>query len=207
MAGPAHVHMVVSGTMAGGEVFAFGFDTAGAAGNQATLDDAVASTAAVLTTSGASQTTFKGLLTGPNSYTAVTGYSYSAGSSSASLVSKTAISVAGAATVANPYQVCVVASLITAVPSRRTRGRMYLPGQGITVSPTSGFFSGPTPQAIATAVGELITAQGVDISPVVISTVGDLATPVVSVRVDNKADTQRRRANKLLPTVFGTQLL
>jgi hypothetical protein len=204
MPGPAHVKTVISGTYPNGEIFAFGYSTLGEAGNQATLNTTAAAVAAVFTTTGTTQTLFKGLINNQSAYTKVTCYSYAAGASNASLTAQVTMNVVGAGAGSLPLQMCLVATLRTAVPSRRARGRMYLPANGISNIDNKGYLSTPTPQAIADAVAVLIVAQGSAIKAVVISVVGNSAEQITKVTVDNKFDVQRRRANKQLATTVGT---
>lgn len=203
MPAPAHVHMVLSGTLKTGEIFAVGWDTLGEAGNQATLDQAVGTVIAFMTTVSADRAVLLNLLNPTDKYTKVTGYSYAAGAPTASLVSSLPLNVAGTGGGNNPNQLAIVATLRTAIPSRRTRGRMFMPATGIAVG-AGALMTAPTPAELAHAVASLINTQGQDIAPVVISRAGGLGTPITAVSVDNKVDTQRRRANKVVATVVAT---
>nr|CRY97379.1 hypothetical protein [uncultured prokaryote] len=198
----AHVHIVCSGTMPGGEIFAFGWDYAGAAGNQTTLDGIVSDVATALS-GGTIGGTIRSLISSGGYITAVTGYSYADASSPAVLASSTVVNLAGSGTGKLPYQCALVATLRTAVPSRRTRGRMYLPATGVTMG-AGNVMTSPTVDSVATAVRDLISAPGEGVIPNVVSKAGSIMTPVTTITVDNKVDTQRRRAQSVAATVTGS---
>lgn len=105
-----------------------------------------------------------------------------------------------------PHSTAVVASLLTAVPGARTRGRLYLPLCGLPLDSALLTISGTQRGVIATAVagalndlrtaGYDVGADGLD--PVVVSTTATLATPITTVRVGSVPDVQRRRRNGLV---------
>lgn len=107
-----------------------------------------------------------------------------------------------------PHSTAIVASLITGVPGRRTRGRIYLPLTGAEVATNNGLLPLVGQQLVADSVaaaledlrvaGYDVGADGLD--PVVVSTTGGLATPITTVRVGNVPDVQRRRRNGLAET-------
>nr|CRY96188.1 hypothetical protein [uncultured prokaryote] len=200
---PAHVHIVISGTSPAGEVWATGFDTAGEAGNQATLDAAVNAVADGILATGAAHTMFTLVMNAGQSITQVTGYSYAADSSAANLLSSATCILGGSGDAHNPLQTCVVATLRTAVPSRRARGRMYLPCTGMTLG-ADAFLSSAQTDIIVAGVQQLLGLQGDDVIPVVLSSVGNSSNPITSITADNRTDVQRRRANKQLATHTST---
>nr|CRY97385.1 hypothetical protein [uncultured prokaryote] len=196
MGTPAHVHTVVSGSSYGGEVWAFGFDTLGAAVDQAGIQAQADAVAAELTATGDSKTTMGKLLSTGSQCTKVTCYSYIADASSASLIAANDFVVAGTSSSTNGPQICLVATLKTAIPGRRTTGRLYLPAFGVLPS-ANGLAQGSILVPAASLVEALLLAAGLSNDPIVISRAGGLATPITQIRIDNKFDTQRRRAQKL----------
>lgn len=107
-----------------------------------------------------------------------------------------------------PTTAASVVSLLTGVPGRRYRGRMYLPAMALTIG---------TDFRIPAATTEII-AEGMDarfdawstvfnsgetaIVPVVVSEVGLVCTEVQQLRVGDVFDTQRRRRDDLQETYF-----
>lgn len=114
--------------------------------------------------------------------------------------------VAGSGSLTMPPQCSVVASLLTGIAGRRTRGRIYWPR--VTGSLDAGFkISGtPVPALLAPAFADFLEdtalASGLEgLQPVVVSKVGAGAlTTVSSVSVGDIIDTQRRRRDKLVET-------
>lgn len=199
------------GTRTGGEQWVTGHWCAAPAGvAQADLDawtDSVASAWATLlttlTTSGSTDTR----------YTDTKVSYYAAGSTSAVLQSDNAAhaqSMTG--TTKHPYQVAVVASLRTAIPTRKTRGRMYLPLDAMAMGSAGQYNStqvnnvGAAMKAYLDAVRAL-TIVGSATHPVVASHVSGLQTEISTVIVDSIPDIQRRRADKLVPTTISTNAL
>lgn len=117
-------------------------------------------------------------------------------------------SIPGTAAGNHPPQTCVVASVRSAVPGPKFRGRMYLPLLSGTVSTANGTF----PTADASSIASALKAYWVAVAalgswgaagwtPVVVS-----QTPVgnqvaaTAIKVGNVFDTQRRRRNKVVET-------
>lgn len=112
--------------------------------------------------------------------------------------------IAGVTTASLPADVALVATLLTGVPGRRTRGRLYIPALGVNIQTPelrvntgslAGFANGVA--VLLTDIAEAAGALG-PLGAVVVSQVGSLATPVTSVRVGDVYDTQRRRQNSLI---------
>jgi hypothetical protein len=105
-------------------------------------------------------------------------------------------------------QAAIVLSLRTPVASRRTRGRMYLPGIPTTVMQNNGVMQTASAQAFAdSADGMRRDAEGLflgDGSLVVYSRTADTWETVTAIRVGNSIDTQRRRQVKPETYVVGT---
>jgi hypothetical protein len=143
-------------------------------------------------------------------YSEIRVYSYPSGGPSATAIGTASIATAdgtGAGAASNALQVCMVLSLLSDYAGRRFRGRMYLPATGQSVGsghvwPSSVMTSIHTgTAAFFTAVNARSTTQKVSI----VSQVGAGNTALVrTVRVDNKPDIQRRRANKLASTIVNS---
>nr|CRY96100.1 hypothetical protein [uncultured prokaryote] len=105
-----------------------------------------------------------------------------------------------------PGQISVVTTLQTNVPGRRARGRLYWPFLSLSPQSTDLRLSASAAAAIAGATAAWIQAvadawPGPEaVVPAVVSQVGGTATPIVSVRVGDVFDTQRRRRDQLLET-------
>lgn len=134
-------------------------------------------------------------------------YAYDAPGGSATALGQSSVaSVAGSGTVLLPPQCSVVASLLTNVPGRRTRGRMYWPFLAGVIS-SGGTFAGPTsPANLAVAFASMLASIGnlaestINPRPVIVSVAGNVVTPVTSVSVGNVIDTQRRRRDSIVET-------
>lgn len=112
----------------------------------------------------------------------------------------------GTGSATKAFQTSVVASLRTATPGRRTRGRMYFPALGAAIDTSTGRLSSPTTGAVAAAVVELLQdvadeATSVNPSAAVVPTVwsreNESGSVITSVEVGDVLDTQRRRRDKL----------
>lgn len=101
-----------------------------------------------------------------------------------------------------PYQVAVVASLLTGRPGRSFRGRMYLPYTAATFA-ADHQLSQPNVDSLAAALKTMFdsintytTANG----PGDVAVAGSAGPiPISQVRVDSELDIQRRRSDKILP--------
>lgn len=115
-------------------------------------------------------------------------------------------SIPGTAAGNHPPQTCIVASLRTAAPGPRYRGRMYLPLLSGTVSTSTGLYPSADASSIATAVKNELAAVAALSSwgaagwtPIVASQVaGGSYHAITAVKVGNVFDTQRRRRNKII---------
>nr|CRY96112.1 hypothetical protein [uncultured prokaryote] len=112
--------------------------------------------------------------------------------------------VAGTGTATNPSQSSVVVSLLTGIPGRRYRGRLYLPALAPAFNATTLRLTNTLPAQIATQMAAwmpLVASQwagGDELDPVVVSQVGAVATPITTVKVGDVIDTQRRRRDQLI---------
>jgi hypothetical protein len=197
---PARVHTTISGTLPGGEVFSTGFDTLGAAGNQATLQSAAQSVADYLQANGDPQNDFRAIWNNVTFITKITCYSYNGGSTSADLQAAVDLALSGNSTQRHANQIALCATLVTGLSGRRHRGRMYWPANGVTVNGADSQAPAAAAMFLARGVAGILKAQGADIQPVVVSRVGQSAAPIVGVRVDTRFDVIRARANQQAPT-------
>lgn len=108
-----------------------------------------------------------------------------------------------------PPEVACVVSLRTAVSSRSTRGRSYLPLQGMELDTVNGNFTVAAVSDVRTAVQNfLISVKGADfleaggsleynLIPCVVSTTHTATQDITGLRVDTKPDVQRKREHKI----------
>jgi len=100
-----------------------------------------------------------------------------------------------------PNEVSMVASLRTASSTRRTRGRMYLPGLAVNSLTDQGRWVTEDCQTIAdetAAMLAVLVSDGETNTAVVASATGGIFTPVTRVAVGNVPDSQRRRRDALI---------
>lgn len=112
----------------------------------------------------------------------------------------------GAATM--PYQCCVVLSWRTnaATRGRASKGRIYSPLPGVTVGLSTGLFLAAEAQLMANSAALFLNTLdagfggvGQFIRPAIMSGVDGTWNQIDTVVVDNRVDTQRRRATNLVP--------
>lgn len=97
-----------------------------------------------------------------------------------------------------PFQCATVCTLVTALANRHGRGRFYLPPLGALVL-DGGRINTASMAGLATALGDFFdTLNTGGLSAVVRNRTQHISTPVVSARVGNVIDTQRRRRNQLI---------
>lgn len=121
---------------------------------------------------------------------------------------QTNLSVVGTATTSMPYHVSEVVTWRTAQATKYGHGRWFLPPLAVTALATGGWSLSSTAQGdIVTAVNAAITAWGSTVNLVILhrngtkSGPGPLTTdPVIGGDVPNLLDTQRRRADKIVPS-------
>lgn len=112
-------------------------------------------------------------------------------------------SVAGTGGASKTPQTAVVASLLTAQAGRSFRGRIYWPALGVPIQTTdlriSASLLEDLAEAFATLIAEVNTTAPLPGQLVSIySQTRDLMTPVISARVGNVLDTQRRRRESMV---------
>lgn len=201
-AGQNLIKAVFTGTRNGGEEWQTGcwIDWVGPV-DQAGIDTACVNISGLWATA---WTSIKPYVSNDTSWNSTRAYLYFAGTTTAAVVSEHLVApVPGTSPQHLPYQCGTVASLRTGVPSRRGRGRMYLPTDGFAVS-GAGQYSGAGTTDLCHAVASFMTAVNTfvpaQMTAVVFSDTGSATHPITSVIVDSVPDIQRRRANKLVPT-------
>lgn len=200
MAIPANTTKVVlAGHLTGGEIFETGFWLTGDAPvSDAAANVLAASLAASFTSDAAAA--LRAMIGSGEGYDEVRVYSYVSGGPSASFVGSASLTAPGTGTTYQGLnQACCVVTLLTGLAGRRNRGRMYLPATHVDI-PSGAEFNPTQVDTIANAVGAWFTdinTAGPGPKVCVMSSAASAATPVLDVRVDNKPDIQRRRANKL----------
>jgi hypothetical protein len=136
------------------------------------------------------------LIDSDSGYDTVTVYSYLTSSGRATHIAEASIARAGTGSSGVlPNQAALVVTLLTDNAGRRSRGRVYLPCNGLDLA--TGQAAGGTVTNVATWFANFLTALNGDLGDqhvVVLSQVGEVSTPITSTRVDSKIDTQRRRS-------------
>lgn len=189
--------IVISGTYDGGEVWATAYWLSGVPESEFDNNDLVAD----WDTAGPTSALFLAMRNGlfnTDHITAVDAYYYAGGSAATHHVHAD-YSLAGQGTVSLPLQNCVVMSLRTARPGRSYRGRMYFPLSAGSLA-AGHLIAAAVMEGMVDALAGVFTANvAAGWTPSVISTTLGISTPIVSVDADQRADTQRRRANKQAP--------
>lgn len=201
MANPAEsTRVVLIGHLGTGEVF----DTSFALIGSAPINDAAATALADIIQAAITTSTFDtaiaGCLSTDSGLDKVRVYGYPTGGTVATAVGEKALAtpVAGTSSFSGILQQSLVVTLLTAQSSRRSRGRMYLPAQGLGLAGHQWSVS-----QVTTVVNGLkslfdnLNANGAIGDVSVISNVGTTSNLVTALRADTKPDIQRRRANKL----------
>lgn len=112
----------------------------------------------------------------------------------------------GGSSTAHPTQTSIVVTLLTGLPGRSFRGRMYLPMTGGALGSNHQLVQANVTDYAAAAKAFM---DGVNSDAVVpdfgrVSVAGSAGPiPVTSVRVDSEPDVQRRRANKIQAAFYG----
>lgn len=187
-------HLVVSGTAASSESFAFGW----------WMNDSGASLGPDLDLSTPWQTFRDALLAHMTADQVITHYDlYRYAGGVVTTHEQQAVSHPGTDTSGMlPLQVSLVLTLRTATLSRRGRGRIYLPTCGFSMmGGTNHLFNSTPVNALVDAFANFLTTYGVGgATPVVVSRVGGVMEPITAVDADLVPDTQRRRRGKLSST-------
>lgn len=135
-----------------------------------------------------------------DSFTQLDSYYYAGGTAAAAHGQAPMVFAGTAPFGIHPTQIAVVATLRTALNTRRGRGRIYLPATGVQMTGTYPLLATSTVNAMLDALALMLTARKLDplVAPVVVSQTGSITSPIISVDGDTIADTQRRRRNKLV---------
>ena len=126
-------------------------------------------------------------------------YGYVSGGSRATSVGQKVLTtpVVGTGSGNHAFQIALVATTLTANSGRRTRGRMYFPACGI--SPATHVAPTAVVDALSLGLSDFFTKTNANPAigrVAVVSSTSTSAARITTIRVDNKIDIQRRRANK-----------
>lgn len=201
MALPAGVaRWTLSGSLHGEETWAFdwwtqpGVGVASAAAWQTTCDDY----AGILGTTGFNGALVALLCTSGDNIGALKGLYYRNAQTAEYTATHNFTGLNGTSNSFYPFQMSFCVTTLSDHPTRRTRGRAYLPARGATLDANSRFTSaqvGPVAAKLANVLHAGVVTGEIG-PPVVVSRTGTLATPMTSIRYDLRPDVQRRRANK-----------
>jgi len=199
MAIPADCYrVVIVGHATGNEIFQFGWFVKGTAPTSDADANTVAGQWAAIWA--ANQANIKPLVLADSGFDSVKVYSYPAGGPAAAHVGIAPITGGvGTGATAQPLQSAMVITLGTGLSGRRNRGRIYLPANGLALATTHNFNNGDTLQ-VMNAIKAMFVAYNTPNAPnsavVVVSSVGSTSNKVSQLSVDERTDTQRRRANR-----------
>lgn len=206
MAVPANaVKCVVSGTLAGAEVFAHSqwFDGTGIVGDDVKMD-ALSGVITSAIQNNLLVSGFLGLFPSTTHWTQDTEYFYGGGGelvyTAINTINGKAGDVVGSPL---PNQNAVVVSLRTDRAGRSYRGRSYLPGIGAGAMQTTGQMSAAQATTIVNAYADFLQAvkdSADGAPPIVCSPTRGAMTPLSYVQVDTRLDTQRSRATRQAAT-------
>jgi hypothetical protein len=191
--------VVLRGTLAGGEIFETGFWLSGTAiASEADANAFCATLSDFLADGSTIQADLAAVMDSASHMTQVRSYTYT-GTSTATYVGSADCVFAGTSASHAALQQCVVLTLNTGLSGRRNRGRMYWPATGL-VTTADGCWGGSAWANLADAFYAVFSSSGaigaLSIA-VVVSQTGTTSHPITTIKVDNKPDIQRRRANKL----------
>lgn len=137
-------------------------------------------------------------------YTGIKLFQYQGAATKAQYQAQTVRTSVAGSLVANssPIDTALVVSLRTGSPSRSGRGRMYIPCHDV-VGPTAGTFVGTGSADYSAAVKALANAiaGGSTYAVAVVSRTLSEYNLVTKGIADNKPDVQRRRENRIVPTI------
>ena len=198
----ARIRTVIGGVLAGSQNWSVGFSTSGpvATPDQADLDSWAQSFADSLHAD-ASISTFQVLNEVGANLSKVSAYYYPAGSEVSTRLSTPTFAAVAATQTSNllPMQSSLCATVLTGIPGRSGRGRVYWPVTAAGL--TAGEVSSSAADSIAELTAIIFTLLGADDvglaaqQPIVASKTG--AHVVTGVAADQRIDIQRRRADKL----------
>lgn len=192
------------------EVFDTSFWVAGGAASLEDANSLANGVAGIIKQSGTFTNTLK-CITNQDGYDTVRAYVYAQGGTAADYVAEATVGLIGTGNPTSlPLQCSRVLTLLTQQVGRSNRGRMFLPATGSLMS-SQALISTPLSADLAnewaalfTSVSEIALASGLSPVASVVSFTRSLAHTVSAVRVDNRMDIQRRRANKQEPNLIST---
>jgi hypothetical protein len=203
-----HIELVAGGSLPGGERWSCGFTMAALPVVQpfdptpaqltTFAGHAASDWADFFGTTGVLTSLSSGVTLGP-----VKAYYYPSGSSSATKQGQGTTAATGQGGVVLPNQCALVASLRSDFAGRSARGRIYLPLLAIGPA-VSGAVLNQIAGAVATLIGALNTDASTDFGNATGVCVGVAGSEITHVIIDNIIDTQRRRRDKLVPSVIET---
>jgi hypothetical protein len=201
------IKCVIYGDYANTDIWETGFWVSGAlVSSQSDLDTLATAIQGCLFTSGL-RTTVLGMLTSNDSMNGMRAYYYNGGPT-ALYVSDVPDVRVGTGAGNLPYQTAQVVTTLTGAAGRTARGRMYWPAHGAGFAGSTPFWDNGECGALAAGVAAFFIAvnalAGGLLNVVVVSQTRSSSRAVTQVRVDNKPDIQRRRANKVVPTFTTT---
>lgn len=196
------VNIVFSGSMPGGERFAWGLWAD--CDIPLTQADANTTAAAVQAAFASNNTNLLSLASTNTAYNLVTLTWFNASGLAIKKATQTLGGVVGTGTVVHQTQSALVVTLITDIAAASYRGRIYLPADGAVL--TLGQRTAAQTTATATSIAALLTAintalPGAGAQLGVYSSKLVNVQPIIAVRVDSRMDVQRRRADKI--TIVG----
>lgn len=186
---------VLSGSLPGGEVWStawYGEATPSPTSAQTLADN--------FNAAGSFGTSFlsdiRPIMNAGTSINKITVYTYGSGRTLIATGQKSFTPVVGTGTGILPNQIALVVTLRTANNTRRGRGRMYLPATGLTINTTSGLASNTGFGTWLASMGQMLNEYNAK----VVSEAAGASYDVSRLTVDNVADTQRGRRDKLVGT-------
>lgn len=195
---PGTVKCSIGGDLAGGEVFSYTLAFRGAANwDQTRLDRLNGAVAAGLENAFLTAAV-KGHFNATTVWQTIRCYLYTGGTAAAIISEQGGINIAGTAAAGSlPNQVSEVVTLLTGLPGRSNRGRIYLPPMSVGVVSGAGQNGAGVTDTLEALRSML---QGIkdlpdDGAPVVVASLrtGSMRD-VTSIRMDSRFDVQRRRA-------------
>jgi hypothetical protein len=192
------VKCAIGGDLAGGEVFSYNLAFRGdASWDQTRLDRLNGAVAAGLENAFLT-TAVRGHFSPTTKWQSIRCYLYTGGTAAALISEQSGLNLAGTAAPASlPNQIAEVVTLLTGLPGRRYRGRLYLPPMSVGV--VSG--DGQNTTAITDTCEALRSMiQGIkdladDGAPLVVASLKNGSMrDVSSITIDSRFDVQRRRA-------------
>lgn len=202
-------HLVaIHGINAVGDIFQFGFGVEDSVGTTQDVADAVADSFTQKFTSTQGGGSFAGLFSSGVTFQKVSAYrrSKTPGGPADELAETALVALVGSgSTKALPPEAAACVSLLTGLPGRSNRGRMYLPALRVESLANNGTFN-TTDVSVMSAwaaafLGDVNTAAR---SAVIWSRKQAASKNITMVSVGNQVDVQRRRQNSLPETYTST---